>query len=146
MTWGMLVVIASAPLAPVENMPEEWDWRKYGILTEPRNQVITIGIDWVIPITHCANTYLFRAHAARVGVSRPRLSLRVYFIFIFLCVTSINQLLSGHNMKKQIAEGKFDPQNQIMISEQNLIDCSSDFGTIGCDGGLCCKQIITLLN
>ena len=39
-------------------------------------------------------------------------------------------------MKRQIVEGKFDPKNKITVSEQNLIDCSEDFGTIGCDGGL----------
>ncbi|CAG2107959.1 unnamed protein product [Medioppia subpectinata] len=39
-------------------------------------------------------------------------------------------------MKRQIAEGKFDPKTQITVSEQNMIDCSGDFGTIGCDGGM----------
>ena len=47
--------------------------------------------------------------------------------------------ISGHNMKKQIAEGKFDPKKQITVSEQNLIDCSEDYGTIGCEGGMCCR-------
>ena len=39
-------------------------------------------------------------------------------------------------MKRQISEGKFDPKKQITVSEQNLIDCSEDYGTIGCEGGM----------
>jgi hypothetical protein len=43
----------------------------------------------------------------------------------------------GHNMKRLIAEGKFDKEHPVTVSEQNLIDCSAEkFGSIGCDGGM----------
>ncbi|XP_054165167.1 uncharacterized protein LOC128962791 [Oppia nitens] len=76
-------------------VPVEWDWRKYGIVTPARNQ------------ESCGSCWSFVSAAA----------------------------LESHLMKVQIAEGKFDPKNQLTLSEQNLIDCSGSFGTHGCDGG-----------
>ncbi|CAG2177644.1 unnamed protein product, partial [Oppiella nova] len=50
-------------------------------------------------------------------------------------------VLESHNMKRLIAEGKFDPKSQpkITVSEQNMIDCSGDYGTLACEGGLYCR-------
>jgi hypothetical protein len=36
--------MASVPVPEVENLPEKWDWRHYGILTTPRNQVINFTL------------------------------------------------------------------------------------------------------
>ncbi|XP_054162457.1 crustapain-like [Oppia nitens] len=93
---GDVMVKASAPVPSVADLPKEWDWRKYGILTTPRNQ------------DKCGSCWSFAAAA----------------------------VLESHNMKRQIAEGKFDPMKPLTVSEQNLIDCSADFGTNGCEGGM----------
>ncbi|XP_054165170.1 cathepsin L-like [Oppia nitens] len=77
------------------NIPIEWDWRKYGIVTPARHQD-TCGCCWS-----------------------------------FASIAT----LESHLMKVQISDGKFDPKNQLTLSEQNLIDCSASFGTLGCDGG-----------
>jgi hypothetical protein len=40
-------------------------------------------------------------------------------------------------MKRLIANGNFDKNNPVTVSEQNLIDCSGEkFGSLGCDGGM----------
>ncbi|CAG2114577.1 unnamed protein product, partial [Medioppia subpectinata] len=72
---GDVMVKASAPVPEVADMPKEWDWRKFGILTPPRNQ------------GKCGSCWSFAAS----------------------CV------LESHNMKRQIAEGKFDPKTQITV-------------------------------
>ncbi|XP_054164584.1 procathepsin L-like [Oppia nitens] len=77
------------------NIPIEWDWRKYGIVTPARDQKL------------CLSSWSFAAISA----------------------------LESHVMKAQIAEGKFDPTKQLKLSEQNLIDCSTSFGTQGCYEG-----------
>ncbi|XP_054165166.1 uncharacterized protein LOC128962790, partial [Oppia nitens] len=77
------------------DIPFEWDWRTYGIVTPPKKR------------DSCFASYSFAAVSA----------------------------LESHLMKIQISEGKFDPSNQLILSEQNLIDCSTSFGNMGCNGG-----------
>ena len=72
---------ASMPVPKVEGMPSEWDWRPYGIVTTPRNQVnhslqsIFNYSNDVLP--------LHRANAARVGVLPPQLFLKVIIAIIY---------------------------------------------------------------
>ncbi|XP_054165168.1 uncharacterized protein LOC128962792 [Oppia nitens] len=90
-----------APVPPLPvvvnqpNIPVEWDWRKYGIVTPAKNQGL------------CGSCWSFVSVAA----------------------------LESHLMKVQIAEGKFDPKKQLSLSEQNLIDCTTNYGNDGCNGG-----------
>ncbi|XP_054164582.1 procathepsin L-like [Oppia nitens] len=77
------------------NIPLEWDWRKYGIVTPSINQ------------GNCGCCWSFASAS----------------------------VLESHLMKVQIYEGNFDPNNQLYLSQQNLIDCSREYGTEGCDGG-----------
>ncbi|XP_054164581.1 cathepsin L-like proteinase [Oppia nitens] len=87
--------VPTLPVAVNSNIPVEWDWRKYGIVTPARDQGA------------CGSGWSLVSAAA----------------------------LESHLMKVQIAEGKFDPKKQLSLSEQNLIDCSTNLGNSGCDGG-----------
>ncbi|CAG2172861.1 unnamed protein product [Oppiella nova] len=95
---SICITLSTAAAPGSSNIPDEWDWRKYGMVTPPRNQ------------GKCGSCWSFAA----------------------ACV------LESHNMKRLIAEGKFDPKSQpkITVSEQNMIDCSGDYGTLACEGGM----------
>lgn len=75
-------------LKPLKSIPNEMDWRKYGVVSPVKNQ------------HHCGACWSFAATGA---------------------------IEAQYYMKHK---------KMVTFSEQNLIDCSRPYGTVGCSGGL----------